>query len=89
MYQIFVGATGTPGPPSCFFLRCRYALLNVSGSTVFRSHPFESMLDLIRLYALFAAEMWLVSPVRLASLYVVAASKAVEDESANELLSSM
>ena len=64
-------------------------VLNVSGSTVLRSHPFESTLDLMRLYALFAAGIWLLSPVRVAIRYVTEAKSAVEDESANEVLWSM
>lgn len=54
-----------------------------------RNHPLEVTLDLMSLYALSAAPSWLLSPVNAAIRYVTEARSAVDDESANESLSSM
>lgn len=79
----------TKACPSGLWLPASDGELKVSGSTVLRSHPLESTLALIRLYALSAAETCPVSPVRVAIRYVTAARSAVDEVSANELLSSM
>ena len=81
--------SSTKAWPSGLYVPGDDGVSKVNGSTVSSSHPSGVRFFFIRARARFAAGMCDRSDVTTASRYVTAASRAVEDESANEVVSLM